>query len=243
MSKPKVIFWHTYLINNFKLVVQEQMLKILTSGLYEEVDHIFTGILSPSKGDEEWFMRILKPYKKFVPIHHDANPEAREWHTHLNDKDAAEMSRQEKATMRYLYSFAMLNDAYIGYIHTKSITNPTYQRIAWRHSMDYAVLYGWKNCIKLLDEGADAVGPNLRYHTWWGHYPHFSGGYWWTTSAYIRTLDSSYLYDSNTKFPINRFLIELWIGSNPKANLKSVFECGTQFPSETDCTLDNYVFV
>jgi len=40
----KVVFWHTYLVGDYKLVVQEQITKLITSGLYNEVDYIFTGI-------------------------------------------------------------------------------------------------------------------------------------------------------------------------------------------------------
>ena len=40
----KVIFWHTYLVNDYKLVVQEQLTKLLTSGLYKEVDKIYIAL-------------------------------------------------------------------------------------------------------------------------------------------------------------------------------------------------------
>lgn len=118
-----------------------------------------------------------------------------------------------------------------------------YIRTLWRHSMDYAVLYKWRECISILEEGADAVGPNLRFDCLWGRFPHFSGGYWWSHSAYINTLDLTYITDSNTKYPFNRFLVEFWIGSNPSGKLKSVFECGSEYPHDTECTIDRYLVV
>jgi len=61
----KVIFWHTYLVGDYKLVVQEQITKLITSGLYNEVDYIFTGISAKVIEDINWFVELLKSYKKF----------------------------------------------------------------------------------------------------------------------------------------------------------------------------------
>jgi len=41
--------------------------------------------------------------------------------------------------------------------------------------------------------------------------PHFQGGFWWATSKYISNLDLNYL---NQEVPYQRYLSELWLGSN-----------------------------
>ena len=202
----KVIFWHTYLVGDYKLVVQEQMLKLFTSELYDEVEYIFTGISSKSTSDTNWFLNLLSSYKKFYPIiHEDFNG--------------------EKPTMRLLYNYAKENNCYIMYFHTKAVSTTGYNNTLWRLSQDYNMIYKWKDCIKYLEEGYDAIGCNLRKNTHVGYYPHFSGGSWWTNSQYIKTLDENYLYDTKLLGPQNSLLVEFFIGSNPNGRLKSVFEC------------------
>ena len=109
----KVIFWHTYLVGDYKLVVQEQITKLFTSGLYNEVDYIFTGISAKSITDINWFVDLLKPYKKFFTIIH-------------SDSDG------EKPTMRLLSNYAKENDCYIMYFHTKAVSNTGYNNTLWR---------------------------------------------------------------------------------------------------------------
>jgi hypothetical protein len=218
----KVIFWHTYLVGDYKLVVQEQMTKLFTSGLYNEVDYIFTGISASSVVDVNWFIELLSSYKKFFPIVH-------------TDKDG------EKPTMRLLLNYAKENDCYIMYFHTKAVSNTGYNNTLWRWSMDYNLMYKHKECIELLDNGADAVGPNLRKDTHVGYHPHFSGTYWWSTSKYIQSLNEEYLYNKEMLGPQNPLLVEFFIGSNPNGNLQSIFECKDDAPYRVETLINEYL--
>ena len=218
----KVIFWHTYLTGDYKLVVQEQMTKLITSGLYNEVDYIFTGISATSPDDVNWFMELLSSYEKFFPILH-------------NDNDG------EKPTMRLLANYAKENECYIMYFHTKAVSNTGYNNTLWRWSMDYNVIYKHKECIELLDKGADAVGPNLRKNTHVGYHPHFSGTYWWSTSKYIQSLNEEYLYNKELLGPQNPLLVEFFIGSNSNGNLQSIFECKDEAPYRVETLINEYL--
>lgn len=218
----KVIFWHTYLTGDYKLVVQEQMTKLITSGLYNEVDYIFTGISATSTDDVNWFMELLSSYEKFFPILH-------------NDNDG------EKPTMRLLANYAKENECYIMYFHTKAVSNTGYNNTLWRWSMDYNVIYKHKECIELLDKGADAVGPNLRKNTHVGYHPHFSGTYWWSTSKYIQSLNEEYLYNKELLGPQNPLLVEFFIGSNSNGNLQSIFECKDEAPYRVETLINEYL--
>lgn len=218
----KVIFWHTYLVNDYKLVVQEQLTKLLTSGLYKEVDKIYIGIISPSEENTNWFINLLLPYKKCMYRVHTEN-------------DA------EKCTMRDLMGFSKEVDAYIMYFHTKAVSNTGYNNTLWRWSMDYNLMYRWNDCIELLDKGVDAVGCNLRKETYVGYYPHFSGTYWWSTSKYIRTLNENYLYDKKMLGEKNSLSVEFFIGSNPDGNLQSIFECKDEAPYKVECLINEYI--
>jgi len=218
----KVIFWHTYLTGEYKLVVQEQMTKLITSGLYNEVDYIFTGISATSADDVNWFMELLSSYEKFFPILH-------------TDKDG------EKPTMRLLANYAKENECYIMYFHTKAVANTGYNNTLWRWSMDYNLIYKHKECIELLDKGVDAVGPNLRKNTHVGYHPHFSGTYWWSTSKYIQSLNEEYLYNKELLGPQNPLLVEFFIGSNHNGNLQSIFECKDEAPYKVETLINEYL--
>lgn len=218
----KVIFWHTYLVNDYKLIVQEQMTKLFTSGLYDDVEYIFTGISSPSTIDTAWFTSLLSSYKKFFPIVH-------------SDSDG------EKPTMRLLSEYVSDNDCYIMYFHTKAVSTTGYNNTLWRWSMDNNLIYRWKECINVLDRGADAVGVNLRKNTHVGYHPHFSGNAWWTTSKYVKTLNKDYLYSKELLGPQNPLTVEFFIGSNHNGNLQSIFECKDEAPYRVECLINEYI--
>lgn len=217
----KVIFWHTYLSGEYKLVVQEQMLKLFTSGLYDEVDYIFTGISAKSTDDINWFIELLSSYKKFFTIIH-------------SDSDG------EKPTMRLLANYAKENECYIMYFHTKAVSTVGYNNTLWRWSMDNNLIYKWQDCVNFLNNGIDAVGCNLRYDTHVGYYPHFSGNCWWSKSEYVKTLNENYLYDKDMLGPQNPLLVEFFIGSNHNSNLQSIFECKNEAPYRVECLINEY---
>lgn len=218
----KVIFWHTYLVGDYKLIVQEQMIKLFTSGLYDGVDTIFTGIASNSINDTNWFMGLLSSYSKFKPIVHTD-------------------TSSEKPTMRLLMNFAKEHDGHIMYFHTKAVSTVGYKNTLWRWSMDNNLIYKWKECVELLDNGVDAVGVNLRKNTHVGYYPHFSGNAWWTTSSYVSTLDEDYLYNKEKLGPQNPLLVEFFIGSNETGKLHSIFECIDEAPYRIECLINEYI--
>lgn len=221
----KIIFYHAYLDDPYKLVIQEQLTKIFTSGLYKECDKIEMRIASPKEDRTEWVLNLVKNYSKINAevITVDRSQYPSDW-------------REEKITMLHLKQMADEVPGYYCYIHTKGISNRKYEVELWRHSSDYATIYDWKRNINMLDDGYDAVGPNLRFDTHLGYYPHFSGTYFWTTHKYIRTLKEDWLVMKE-----NRFLVEFWIGANPNAKLGSTFECGNDAPYLVETTINKYI--
>lgn len=217
-----VIFWHTYLVGDFKIIIQDQITKLFTSGLYDGVTSINVGISSPNQLNIEWIISLLKSYDKFKYTIHTEND-------------------GEKPTMRLLMNYAKAHNCNIMYFHTKSVSNTGYNNILWRMSMDYNIIYKWKECIKILNDGADAVGCNLRYNTHVGYYPHFSGTYWWSNSNYIKTLNEDYLYNKDMLGPQNPLSVEFFIGSNNTGNLQSIFECKNEAPYRVECLINEYI--
>ena len=221
----KIIFYHTHLEGEYKLIIQDQLTKIFTSGLYKECTKIEMRISSNDETRFEWVENLVSNYTKIntsrIIIDRSYYPSN---------------YREPKITLQHLKDMALKEDGYYCYIHTKAVTNRGFSMDNWRLSMDYAVIINWRNCIKELENDADAVGPNLRKDTHIGYFPHFSGTYWWTSSSYIKTLNHDYIYDKN-----EILLEEFWIGSNINCNLKSVFECGHNEPYLIDATIDKYI--
>jgi hypothetical protein len=221
----KVIFWHTYLVNDYKIIVQDQMTKLFTSGLYNECSSIYVGINYHNIEDVNWFKSLLSNYSKFTPIVHTTND-------------------GEFETMRYLTNYCKNNDCYVMYFHTKGVGNKDFEsnKILWRMSMDYNIIYKFKECVDKLNNGASAVGCNLRYNTHVGYHPHFSGTYWWSTSNHIKELNEEYLHSKtlyNGEF--NWLLVEFYIGSNHNSKLESIFECNNIDAYNTECLISEYI--
>lgn len=221
----KIVFYHVYLDGNYKLIIQEQLLKIFMSGLYDECDSIQFHIASPEDSRINWVLNLVKDYAKINPtiIKIDRSQYPSDY-------------RESKITLQNLKKMAETIDGYYCYFHSKGVSNNGYLIDMWRNSCDYATICEWGKNIKMLDDGFDAVGPNLRYDTFLGRFPHFSGCYWWTTSDYIKTLNYTYLLDVD-----NKYLEEFWIGSNAKGNLGTTFECGHNEPYLVESTIDKYI--
>jgi GR25 family glycosyltransferase involved in LPS biosynthesis len=102
----------------------------------------------------------------------------------------------ELPTLRLLHQFSMHTpNTKILYVHTKGIsyTKNDYRYepvLDWTNYMLYFLCEKYKNCLKLLDCN-DVVGCD--YSEW--PLPHFSGNFWWATAKYIKSLDTSSLFD------------------------------------------------
>jgi len=233
MNRPLLVYYHTYLVGNYKLLMHEQLLKLFTSGLYNECQNIYIGISSHDDNNTQWVLDLIKDYDKIVPL--------------VFEENDAEMS-----TLRFLMDMATKGDYYFYYYMTKNVaTNTgmksdiTQEQIVknelWRVSMEYNTIDRWRDCIQLMDEGYDAVGCNLRPNSHVGNHIHFSGNFWWAKSELINTLDHNYLYDKQLLGPQNSLLAEFWIGSNPNAKLAPIFECGEVAPYRKETTFKEYI--
>jgi len=197
MSSDIHVFYHITQINNWELLVQEQIHSMCLSGLVRECDGFHVGI----NGD----MSIPYLPKKASNTYHAPQ----EW-------------REETPTLRMLKDFCESNPGKkILYIHSKGVTRNNLTHNCWRLYMEYFCVHKWRDCVADLDTH-DCAGclwvsqnqipvfpPGSRPST---HYPpHFSGTFWWTNSDYVCRLDHSLL---NTAERTDR---EFWIGSaNPK---------------------------
>jgi len=196
------IFYHTFQNEISAFIYQQQINRLYVSGLLSSADYFHIGV----NGDKEMFH--LPSKSKVV---HNTN-----W-------------KEETETMVALKDFAYENPDYkILYFHMKGASKGTLVANAWRLMMEHFVIDRWKECVEYLNE-YDCVGANLNSVgvTLWpnGEITHpvegtynFTGNFWWANAKHIQTLDHKFL---SSNYRIDR---ELWIGSNPNSNPKSIYQ-------------------
>lgn len=198
------IFYHTFQNDFSAFIYQQQINRLYVSGLVDAADHIHIGV----NGNHQLFHAPSK-----AKIVYNKN-----W-------------KEETETLIALKDFAYENpDHKILYFHMKGASKGTLVANAWRLMMEHFVIDKWKECFYELGTH-DCVGANLNPVgvTLWpdgkvtnpveGTY-NFTGNFWWSTAKHIQTLDHNFL---TSNYRIDR---ELWIGSNPNSNPKSIYQPG-----------------
>ena len=198
------IFYHTFQNDISAFIYQQQINRLYVSGLLNSTDHFHIGV----NGNQEMFYVPSK-----AKVVYNTN-----W-------------KEETETMLALKDFAYQNPDYkILYFHMKGASKGTLIANAWRLMMEHFVIDRWKECVEYLN-GYDCIGANLNPvgETLWsngtttqpveGTY-NFTGNFWWANAKHIQTLDHKFL---SSDYRIDR---ELWIGSNPNSNPKSIYQPG-----------------
>jgi hypothetical protein len=214
-------FWHIAAAgarDNWAQIYPEQWTKLQTSGLYAATDRLHVTVCGPcdaaalrveagEAGEREpWRVgdgvvgRALRDDPKVVLASY-ADREVFEfpalaWLRHL--------AETEREPFR----------AY--YLHTKGAStadregrNPAYW---WGEYMAHYVVFRWRDCVLKLAEGFDTCGVE------WRREPeaHYSGNFWWATSAYVRRLPDVPSYWRVN--PHDRIRAEMWLGqAGPRA--------------------------
>ena len=187
------IFYHAALMGDrYDEIILSAFKKIKSSGLYEAADSITMGVL----GDGEIELEKSGEYGKVKIV-----------------RISSSLEKCERPTMQMLWDHAQENDGEYFYLHTKGVANLCGKHIKdgyyfvedWRKYMEYFNIERWEFCIKSLKSGYDCVGVNYKEYPW----KHFSGGFWWANSEYIRRNERP--IDSYPPEGPNRFYDEGWI--------------------------------
>jgi hypothetical protein len=188
--------YHIGTFGNWSQVVDEQMLVLRISGLYEKLDAIYVGAHGPDcnalitekfKDDTKVFVAVTEEIEKTY----------------------------ENKTINKLLEIAHENpEAYILYIHSKGVTLKNQIQVPWRHYMMEKMVKNHDVCINLMDKGYETVGSMILLNEYFFGFPHYSGNFFWTTSKYATSLEPI------TKLSV-RHEAERWILSKmiPKAHI------------------------
>jgi hypothetical protein len=190
-SPPLFGFMHVAMVNHWRQIVDEQILKMRISGLWERFRGLFIGLLG---SDAAGFS------------HPDPKVHVQHFGTDLS---AAELPTLAHLQQFFLPGHAAADGALVFYVHTKGAVHPGPGQEEWRRSMEHFVLLKYADCIEALDDH-DVCGINWGDSGWCRM---FRGNFWWARADYIRTLPDIRSLTPLPGFePSMRHVCERWIG-------------------------------
>lgn len=181
-----ILYYHILTINNWEEIVDEQLMLIEESGLYDNLTEIQVSCLGCQI---ETLLDLIEDY-----------PKARIAYC------SETITEYEFPTLNLLYQDSLKED-FIGlYIHTKGVSFPGNSGGKyWRDYMNYYNITKWRSCVHELENGYDLCGVKL---VTFGDKQHYSGNFFWFRSDYIRKLNPVDTLNKN-----DRFNAEFWSGT------------------------------
>jgi len=165
------VVYHTFLVNNWKEVILQQLTRLKESGLYDACDVIWTTV-NLNGNLEQDFNEVVKDYPK---LHKD-------FHT-SNKAEYPGIKKVRELCSQY-------SDLKVLYFHTKGVNNQfktqnkkdiSQEKInniqAWKNCLEYFLIDKWEDCVEKLNE-YDSVGVTCNNGWFWGNF-------WWSNSKHI----------------------------------------------------------
>lgn len=200
------VFYHAclHLHREYALnLALEQAKTVKDCGLYQAADQFIVGL----NGDEADADVIQYLFPKASIVRHAQT----DW------------IAGEVPTLNYLHDWLYgFPNHFVCYFHMKGLSSPPtdprhHHWKTWRRTMEYAVLWKWTECVKLLRNGYDSVG------TMWYKAPngsYWAGNFWWATAQFLKTLPE---IKPRGHLGGGRYEAEIWIGKGPKLPRKFSF--------------------
>lgn len=208
------VYYHCLFVNrNAELypasvfIVSEQMQALEKSGLLAACDQLVVGI----NGEPEiskTFANLVIPDKARI-VYHGAD------------------SFAENLTLVEMEKFAKDHqDWLLCYHHAKSATHDPqsdYGKFAtrWRRCMETTVIWNWRECVKALQNGYEAVGNHWLTGQGYDHSQHyFAGNTYWVTAKFFATIPSIFTRErikiSGIAALDSRYEAEVILGNGPR---------------------------
>lgn len=185
--KKLAAFLHVFQTESGAFIYHNQIHRLFTSGLINELDYFYIGV----SGNQKMFS-----IPKGAVVNYNSN------------------SKDEGDTVIAAANFSMQNpNCKLLFLHTKGASRSHVASIeAWRLFMEYFVIDNWRTCVKEL-ETYNAVGVKLRQKP----LPHFSGNFWWANTNYLQKCNPSFLFSKGFECKVDRELwVGTGANFNPK---------------------------
>ena len=258
------IFYHIYCIETTEIIVQDQINKIIFSGLYQKVETIFCFLIGETKYIESITQLLARNGKKFkIGAFGYDNPTYKTilefnknvvipTHPIWLDQEANQ-NPYERFTLLLIKQFINPTDKIL-YIHSKGVTrssNNKNQRlqISFRdtvfpvfNSVEDKNVIDWRNCMEffLICNHEKCIQLLDEYDTVGINYnnlplQHYSGNFWWSTAKYYNTLPDIIDYSDHINPELHIFK------GNPK--YKCIFNTGLHsfIPYILPCPMIKYI--
>jgi hypothetical protein len=179
-SKNIYVFYHIY-CNKYTLdIVKEQTSKIIFSGLYDEVTHVYCFLTGESD-----YINIVTDFIGTLPSKFKVEAVG------LND------TTYERFTLTKISTYITDNDKFL-YIHSKGVSDKNNENMndklnvrLWANFMEYYLIKGYKECLEALEK-YDIVGTMYTHSIPPVMTDHYAGNFWWSTGKYYKKLTSMY---------------------------------------------------
>ncbi|MDQ0416732.1 hypothetical protein J2Z48_000899 [Croceifilum oryzae] len=206
-----VCFMHAWAVNNWIDIVDSQLKRLCSSGLYQKLDAIFLNIVTDQIDDtsriEEDLQRLgIDQYDD--TLQYVIKPDAHEW---------------EKSTLLWLHEYSTVNkqNVRVLYLHTKGVRHfgqATESNVAdWRNMLETLLIDHHSlalECLEKVDVSSLQYTPGAVA---------FAGNFWWAHSRYLKELTT----DIPSVYPPIPYLAqELWILSKYEATFCNLFHSG-----------------
>ena len=212
MEKQPIVVYHSAAIGNWQAVVTEQLTQCRDVGL-NSIRFTHVG------GGEAWVVEEGKRLGLDMILVR-ADPNIIHYET-FGILEVERLAKEEKVADPILY------------FHTKGVSNPWRYTTDWRKLMMAWVIGQWRENMRQLSQGYDAIGVN-----WISHgQQHFSGNFWMANPDWIRKLPFYPQYHADLSR--TRYTCEMWIGAqaNPLCRAFSLGCSDTPFwDTSTDFT-------
>ena len=159
-------FYHVYADGDWQLPVSEHLNALTLSGLLEELDDLFLGIVGTPENRE----LVRQAFPAVVVAESDKG-----W---------------EQVTLQKLHNYSQKHKSKVFYAHTKGAYQSDDLRRLWRAAMTHDTVTRWRECVDALEE-VQVAGPywirsDLSEHV--EHKSFFGGNFWWACTSYLRQL-------------------------------------------------------
>lgn len=220
------IFYHIFLLGNWRSIVEDQLNTIFGSGLMSH-SKLKIGIVHNTEtvADVENIEKLLTNYNNYeiMFIKHTS-------------------SCSECDTLNELQNFSLQNieNVKILYIHSKGVTQYLSEREKhvwnWRKMMEYFLIEKWEDCVEKLNSGFDCCGINYQLHNAnikgiITQIKIFNGNFFWVNSEYVKKLDNTIIWE-------HKYASENWILSS-EHNSYSPYDVPPSFDLYYN-SIDNY---
>ena len=191
------LYYHVYLTDDYgswAYPIIDQIKLMEDCGLLKEFGPDDIKITCITQNDQRFkiFLKLINDLGIRATVYLHQN-------SHTNDHDMTgqinnTVTVTENVMMQHIYNDSLEEEFKILYIHTKGITSidnhlkkgnaQTFiNYYYWRKFLEWGVIEKWSNAVSMLDS-FDIVGVNYFDQP----SKHFSGGFWWANSSYVRTL-------------------------------------------------------